>query len=115
MPPDPAPAWHFGAREGLLTMLTALRHHGHDFVHLLDRQQCAVGPPVSRLAAPLPAGGGAFGRGGAWGGSDEGGRDELDESCPRRASSSRTRSCKATFSARSATFSARRAAFSRRS
>src|SRR6266849_4079153 len=56
MPPRPAPTWSFGAREGLLTMPTVLRHHGHDLVHLLDRQQPAAGPTVSGLAAALPSG-----------------------------------------------------------
>src|SRR5213592_2535825 len=60
MPPRPAPAWSFGAREGLLTMPTVLGHHGHDFVHLLDRQQPAEGPRVAWLAAALPAGGRRF-------------------------------------------------------
>ncbi len=55
MPPHPGPGWSFGARETLLTMPTVLGHHGHDFVHLLDRQQPAEGSAVSRLTAPLPA------------------------------------------------------------
>src|SRR3954468_24690278 len=42
--------------------------------------------------------GGAFGRTGAWGGSEEGGREELDESWPRRASSSQTRACRVRIS-----------------
>jgi hypothetical protein len=37
-------------------MPATLRQHGHDFVDQLDRQQRAVRPAVSRLAAPLPAG-----------------------------------------------------------
>jgi hypothetical protein len=44
MPPCPTPAWRFGAGEGRLTMPTALRHHRHDLVHLLNRQQPAAGP-----------------------------------------------------------------------
>ena len=37
-------------------MPAPLRHHGHDLVDLLDRQQRPERAPVSRLAAPLPAG-----------------------------------------------------------
>jgi hypothetical protein len=58
---------------------------------------------------------GAFGRAAAWGGADDGGREELAEVCPSRAPSSRIRSCRALFSTRRAAFSAHRAAFSRRS
>src|SRR5439155_26641582 len=43
--------------------------------------------------------GGAFARAGAWGGSDEGGREELAEVWPSRTSSSRMRACRATISA----------------
>jgi hypothetical protein len=32
-----------------------IRIHHHDFIHLPDRQQRAVGPAVSRLATPRPA------------------------------------------------------------
>ena len=43
--------------------------------------------------------GGAFARAGVWGGSVDGGREELDEFWPSWASSSRIRPCRATISA----------------
>ena len=42
-----------GFRKRLLTMPAALRHHGYEFIHLLDRQQGAERTPVTGLAAPL--------------------------------------------------------------
>ena len=62
-PPDaarPGPATGCGLGKRLPTVPAALRDHRHDLVHLLDRQQRAVGPAVSRLAAALPAGGRRF-------------------------------------------------------
>src|SRR5262249_8272802 len=43
--------------------------------------------------------GGVFGRAGVWGGSEEGGREELAEVWPSRASKSRMRCCRATIRA----------------
>src|SRR5829696_394965 len=57
MPPDPAPPAAGGLGQRPLTVPTDLRSDHHDLVHLLDRQQPAEGPAVSRLAAALPAGG----------------------------------------------------------
>jgi hypothetical protein len=99
MPPDPGPAAGGGSGEGLLTMPAVRRHHRHDLVPLLDREQPAERPAVSRLAAALPFGRGAFRRTGAWGGSDEGGREEFAEVRPRQASRSRMRSRWARISA----------------
>jgi hypothetical protein len=59
--------------------------------------------------------GGALGRAGTRGGSDDGGREELAEVCPSRASSSRIRSCRAAFCTRSVAFSCRSVANSSRS
>jgi hypothetical protein len=42
-----------GFRKRLLTMPAALRHRRHKLVHLLDRQQRAVGPAMAGLAATL--------------------------------------------------------------
>src|SRR3954471_10469537 len=87
-PPDaarPGPRGGLGFRERLLAMPAPLGHHGDEFIHLLNRQQAAVRPAVSRLAAALPTRGGAFGRAGAWGGSEDGGRGELADVWPRRA------------------------------
>jgi hypothetical protein len=39
-----------GLGKWLPTVPAALRHHGRDLVHLLDRQQPTAGPPVSGLA-----------------------------------------------------------------
>ena len=55
MPPDPITTAAGGFGQRLRTMPAVLRHHRHGLVHLLHRQQRAVGPAVSRLAAPLPA------------------------------------------------------------
>jgi len=55
MAPDPAKSAAGGFRERLLTMPAALWHHGDHFIHLLDRQQRAVSPAVSGLAAAFPA------------------------------------------------------------
>src|SRR5262249_61265256 len=57
MPPNPSPTARCGSREGLLTMPTALGHHSHHLVHLLDGQRRAGRAPGSRLAAALPASG----------------------------------------------------------
>jgi hypothetical protein len=55
MAPDPATTAAGRFRERLLTMPTALRHHCHDFIHLLHRQQRAASPRVPGLATALPA------------------------------------------------------------
>jgi hypothetical protein len=55
MPPDPALTAAGGFRKRLPTMPAALRHHHHELVHLLDRQQRAIDPTVSGLAASLAA------------------------------------------------------------
>jgi hypothetical protein len=55
MPPHPGPAAGGVFEEGLLTMPTLLWHYDHDLVYLLDRQQPAAGPAMSRLAAALPS------------------------------------------------------------
>ena len=47
------PLWGAGSPARAAT--AALRHHRHDLVHLLHRQQPAVHAPVARLAAALPA------------------------------------------------------------
>src|SRR5829696_6974000 len=56
MPPDTTTtgASTFGKR--LLTVPAVLRLDRHDLVYLLDRQQPAAGPAMSRLAAALPSG-----------------------------------------------------------
>ena len=59
MPPDPTPPRPAG-RETAAEIPAALRHDGHDFVHLLDRQQRAEGPAVAGLATAVPAGGRRF-------------------------------------------------------
>src|SRR3954469_25490785 len=110
MPPDPGPTAGAVFDKRLLTMPTLLWHHDHNLVHLLDRQQPAAGPPVSGLATPLPSGGRRLRARRGLGWIRRGGREELVEFCPSRASSSRTRSCKTAFSARSAVFSRRNAA-----
>ena len=99
MPPDPAPTAGCGLGERLPTVPAALGHHGHDLVHLLDRQQRAAGPAVSRLAAALPAGRRRFRPRWCLGRVRRGGTQELDEFWPRRASSSRMRSRRAKISA----------------
>ena len=51
MPPGPAPTVAGGFGKRLLAMPAALRHHGHDLVHLLNWQQRAERAPVAGLAA----------------------------------------------------------------
>ena len=67
------------------------------------RAGAADGPGCPPRRRPV---GGAGGRGGAAGGSLDGGREELVEFCPSRASNSCTRACSRAFSARSAANSA---------
>jgi hypothetical protein len=62
------------------------------FVHVLHRQQGMERPAVSGLAAALPSGAPRPALWGTCSGSDEGEREELEESWPSRASNSRMRS-----------------------
>src|SRR5437588_12017777 len=104
MPPRPATTTPGSARERLPTVPAELRYDAHHLIHLLDRQQPAECAPVSRLAAALPAGPRRPPLRGYVRWVREGGREELEEVCPSRASSARTRTCRATFSTLSAAF-----------
>ena len=57
LPPRPTTTAGCGARERLPTVPADRRDDPHDLIHLLDRQQPAERPAVSRLAAALPSGG----------------------------------------------------------
>jgi len=92
--PDPSGSFE----EWLPTMAALLWHHGHDLVHLFDRQQRPERPRCPGCPPRFRPEGGAFGRAAAWGGSDEGAREELEEDWPSRASNSRLRSRKVRIS-----------------
>jgi hypothetical protein len=56
MPPHPTTAAAGGFEKRLATMPADLGDDDrHDLIHLLDRQQRAAGPTVTRLAATLPS------------------------------------------------------------
>ena len=56
MPPDPAGTATRGLGNRLPTVPAILRDDHDHLVHLLDRQQRAVGPAMAGLAATLPTG-----------------------------------------------------------